>query len=160
MEVIRFMEKAGALEQYRCPLTKLLVHPVPAKEGKTTDSNFSPTQLGPVLVAMGVPLQAKTSEKTGKTSYSCDKNVLAFHLADHKILGLYTEYKKAATRTQMVDKLIKLAEAAPDGRIHADYNQIVRSGRMSSRDLNQQNIPKEKRYRKGFISEANRVYKG
>ena len=58
----------------------------------------------------------------------------------------------------MVDKLIKLAEAAPDGRIHADYNQIVRSGRMSSRDPNQQNIPKEKRYRKGFISEANRVF--
>ena len=162
MEVIRFMEKAGALEQYRCPLTKLLlVHPQYSGKGKGKTTGFnlaSPTQLGPVLVAMGGPLQAKKSEKTGKTSYSCDKNVLAFHLADHEILGLYTEYKKSATRTQMVDKLIKLAEAAPDGRIHADYNQIVRSGRMSSRDPNQQNIPKEKRYRKGFISEANRVF--
>ena len=161
-EVIRFMEKAGALEQYRCPLTKLLlVHPQYSGKGKGKTTGFnlaSPTQLGPVLVAMGVPLQAKTSEKTGKTSYSCDKNVLAFHLADHEILRLYTEYKKAATRTQMVDKLIKLAEAAPDGRIHADYNQIVRSGRMSSRDPNCQQIPKETRYRKGFISEVNRVF--
>ena len=57
----------------------------------------------------------------------------------------------------MVDKLIKLAEGAPDGRIHSDYNQIVRSGRMSSRDPNTQQIPKESRYRKGFIAEHQRL---
>mgnify|MGYP001248845930 FL=1 len=161
-EVISFMEQAGVLEQYRCPLTQLLlVHPQYSGKGKGKTTGFnlaSPTQLGPVLVEMGIPLEAKVSEKTGKTSYSCDKNVLAFHMADHEILKLYTDYKKAATRTQMVDKLIKLAEAAPDGRIHADYNQIVRSGRMSSREPNAQNIPKEPRYRKGFIAEYQRVF--
>lgn len=162
IEVIRCMEKAGVLEQYRCPLTGLLlIHPQFSGKGKGKTKGFnlaSPTQLGPVLVEMGVPLQPKVSEKTGKTSYSCDKNVLAFHMADHEILRLYTEYKKAATRTQMVEKLIKLAEDSPDGRIHADYNQIVRSGRMSSREPNAQNIPKEPRYRKGFMAEYQRVF--
>ena len=161
LEVIKYMEKAGVLEQYRCPLTKLLlVHPQYSGKGKGKTTGFnlaSPAQLGPVLVEMGVPLEPKVSKKTGKTSYSCDKNVLAFHMADYEILRLYTEYKKAATRTQMVDKLIKIAEASPDGRIHADYTQCVRSGRMSSREPNQQQIPKEPRYRKGFISELQRV---
>ena len=161
IEVISYMEKAGVLEQYRCPLTRLLlVHPQYSGKGKGKTTGFnlaSPTQLGPVLVEMGVPLEAKISEKTKKASYSCDKNVLAFHMADYEILRLYTEYKKAATRTQMVDKLIKLAEEAPDGRIHSDYNQIVRSGRMSSRDPNTQQIPKESRYRKGFIAEHQRL---
>ena len=161
LEVIKYMEKAGVLEQYRCPLTRLLlVHPQCSGKGKGKTTGFnlaSPTQLGPVLVEMGVPLEPKVSKKTGKTSYSCDKNVLAFHMADYEILRLYTEYKKAATRTQMVDKLIKIAEAAPDGRIHADYTQCVRSGRMSSREPNCQQIPKEPRYRKGFIAELQRI---
>lgn len=162
LEVIQFMAKAGVLEQYKCPLTKcLLTHPQKSGKGKSATLGFnlaSPTQLGPALVAMGVPLEKKVSEKTGKTSYSCDKNVLAFHLADYEILQLYTEYKKAATRTQMVEKLIKIAQDSADGRIHAEYNQCVRSGRCSSRNPNNQQIPKEPRYRKGFIADTGKVF--
>jgi DNA polymerase-1 len=171
LEVIQYMAKAGVLEQYKCPLTKcLLIHPQKSGKGESKTLGFnlaSPTQLGPALVAMGVPLEKKVSEKTGKTSYSCDKNVLAFHLADYEILQLYTEYKKAATRTQMVEKLIIIAKNSPNGRLRADYNQLVRTGRMSSSTkikigdkihrLNIQQIPKEPRYRKGFIAEINRI---
>ncbi len=161
LEVIQFMAKEGVLEQYKCPLTNcLLIHPQKSGKGKSATLGFnlaSPTQLGPALVALGVPLEKKISEKTGKTSYSCDKNVLAFHLADYEILQLYTQYKKSATRTQMVEKLIKIAEESADGRIHAEYNQCVRSGRMSSRNPNLQQIPKEPRYRKGLVAEINRI---
>ena len=99
------------------------------REGKTKGFNLaSPAQLGDVLAMVGVPLKAKVNEKTGKTSYSCDKNILAFYLSDFEVLRLYKEYKNAATRTAMVEKLIGIAEKDINNRIHARYNQMVRTG--------------------------------
>ena len=157
LEVIEYLNNHGVLEEYKCPLTgKLLIHPEYSGKGKGKTKGFnlaSPAQLGDVLAMVGVPLKAKVNEKTGKTSYSCDKNILAFYLSDFEVLRLYKEYKNAATRTAMVEKLIGIAEDDTNHRIHARYNQMVRTGRMSCIDPNLQQIPKEKQYRKGFIAE-------
>ena len=125
------MEKAGALEQYRCPLTKLLlVHPQYSGKGKGKTTGFnlaSPTQLGPVLVTMIVRSRPRHRRRQEKPAIAATRTCGFLFSRPRNPQALY-QYKKSATRTQMVDKLIKLAEAAPDGRIHADYNQIVRSG--------------------------------
>ena len=132
LEVIEYLNNHGVLEEYKCPLTgKLLIHPEYSGKGKGKTKGFnlaSPAQLGDVLAMVGVPLKAKVNEKTGKTSYSCDKNILAFYLSDFEVLRLYKDYKNAATRTAMVEKLIGIAEDDANQRIHARYNQMVRTG--------------------------------
>ena len=157
LDVINYLNQHGVLDEYKCPLTgKLLIHPETSGKGKGKTKGFnlgSPAQLGTVLAMLGVPLKGKTSEATGKTTYSCDKNVLAFYLSEFEVLRLYKEYKKAATRTAMVEKLMTIANEDDNRRIHARYNQMVRTGRMSCVDPNLQAIPKEKRYRQGFVAE-------
>ena len=46
---------------------------------------------------------------------------------------------------------------AEDGRIHTTYNQIIETGRVSSRNPNMQQIPKEEIFRKAFEAEEGRV---
>ena len=161
IEVIRHLDEHGVLDDYKCPLTgDLLMHPNYSGRGKGKTKGFnlgSPAQLGVALAEYGVPLKKKVDEETGKISYSCDKNIIAFHLADFKVLQLYKEFKEAATACSYVEKLIGFAEKSPDGRIHARYNQMVRTGRMSCMDPNLQAIKKGKKHRKGFIAEINRI---
>lgn len=159
LEVIQYLDKESVLESYKVD-GELLIHPKTIGKGKDRRKGFnlgSPTQLGPVLHAVGVPLPKKTSEKTGKVSYSCDKNVLAFFLADFEVLRLYKEFKVAATACSYIEKLINIAKKSPDGRIHARYNQMVRTGRLSSSQPNLQQVCAGKKHRKGFIAEANHL---
>ncbi len=161
LAVIRHLDEHGVLEDYKSPLTgELLIHPHCSGKGKAKTKGFnlgSPAQLGVALAEYGVPLKKKEDKETGKVSYSCDKNIIAFYLTDFEVLRLYKEFKEAATACSYVEKLIKFAENSPDGRIHARYNQMVRTGRMSCMDPNLQQIKKGKKHRKGFIAEINHV---
>lgn len=156
-EVIEHLNHHGVLEEYKCPLSgELLVHPRYSGRGSSKTKGFnldSPTQLGIALAMLGVPLDKKVNEDTGKVTYSCDKGVLAFYIADFEILRLYKDYKEAAVACQYIEKLIGFAESYPNNRIHARYNQLVRTGRMSCTDPNLQQIKKGKKYRSGFIAE-------
>ena len=157
LEVIRHLDENGVLDDYKCPLTgELLIHPNYSGKGKAKTKGFnlgSPAQLGVALAALGVPLKKKEDKETGKVSYSCDKNIIAFYLADFEVLRLYKEFKEAATACSYVEKLISFAEKSPDGRIHARYNTMVRTGRASCSDPNLQQIKKGKKHRQGFVSE-------
>jgi len=160
LEVIKYLDEKGVLDEYKCPLTgELLIHPRFSGRGKTKTKGFnlgSPAQLGNVLAAAGVPLEKKTNS-VGKVSYSCDKGILAFHLADFEVLRLYKEYKEAAVACQYVEKLVTIAETYPGNRIHARYNAMVRSGRLSCSEPNLQQIKKGKKHRQGFIAEAGKL---
>lgn len=159
-DVINYLNQHGVLEEYKCPITgKLLVHPEFSGRGKNKVKGFnlgSPAQLGVALAHVGVPLKSKVDSK-GKISYSCDKNVLAFYLADSEVLRIYKEYKEAAVACSYTEKLIKIAKHYPNNRIHARYNQLVRTGRASCSEPNLQQLKRGPRYRKGFLAEIDRI---
>ena len=161
LEVINHLDSHGVLDEYKCPTTgELLIHPKYSGRGKTKVKGFnlgSPSQLGVALAMLGVPLKRKVNESTGKVSYSCDKGILAFYVADFEVLRLYKEYKEAAVACQYVEKLIKIADNYPGNRIHARYNQLVRTGRMSCTEPNLQQIKKGKKHRSGFIAEVGKM---
>ena len=158
LEVVTHLDERGLLNDYKCPLTgELLIHPKCSGKGDDKVKGFnlgSPLQLGVVLAAYGVPLKKKVNEESGKVSYSCDKNIIAFYLADFEILRIYKEFKEAATACSYVEKLIDFAEKSPDGRIHARYNPLVRTGRASCSEPNLQQIKKGPEHRQGFVSET------
>lgn len=161
VEVIEYLDKRSLLENYKCPLTKrLLIHPDYSGKGKNKTKGFnvgSPSQLGNVLAASGVPLTKKVDSKTEKVSYSCDKNILAFYHDDYEVLQIYKAYKQASVACSYSEKLITIAEDSADKRIHCRYNQLVRTGRLSAMQPNLQQIKKGPRYRTGFIAEVGYV---
>jgi len=112
----------------------------------------SPKQLAAVLFErLGLPAGRKT-----KTGYSTDARVLEGLRDAHPIVP-------ALLRFRELDKLLSTffeglrAEIAPDGRIHATFNQAVaRTGRISSERPNLQNIPvrseEGRRFRDVFVA--------
>jgi len=114
----------------------------------------SPKQLAQVLFErLGLPAGRRT-----KTGYSTDARVLEGLRDAHPIVP-------ALLRFRELDKLLSTFyeglrhEIAPDGRIHATFNQAVaRTGRISSERPNLQNIPvrsdEGKRFRDVFVAGA------
>ena len=97
----------------------------------------SPKQLGPILFEK---LGLKAGKKT-KNGYSTNAETLENIKDDHPIVPLILEYRTLTKLTgTYIDGLLPLI--APDGRIHAHFNQTVTAtGRISSSDPNMQNIP-------------------
>jgi len=98
----------------------------------------SPSQLGRILFDE----RGLTPPKKTKTGYSTDAATL------EKLRDEWPEFIDPLMRYREVDKLRGtygeglLAEVAPDGRIHATFNQTVaRTGRLSSDRPNLHNIP-------------------
>jgi DNA polymerase I len=94
--------------------------------------------------------------KKTKTGYSTDAATL------EKIKDQWPEFLEPLLRYREVEKLRStygeglLAEVAPDGRIHATFNQTVaRTGRLSSDQPNLHNIPvrteEGRQFRKAFV---------
>ena len=77
-----------------------------------------------------------------KTGYTTDANALAALAGIHPIIEELLGYREVAKlKNTYVDALPKLTNPA-DGRIHAQFNQMVAStGRLSSQNPNVQNIP-------------------
>jgi DNA polymerase-1 len=85
-------------------------------------------------------LGLKPGKKT-KTGYSTDNQTLEKLREEHPIIPAILRYREVEKlRSTYTDAL--LAEVAPDGRIHATFNQTVaRTGRLSSDAPNLHNIP-------------------
>jgi DNA polymerase-1 len=94
-------------------------------------------QLREVLFSkLGLPPVKKT-----KTGYSTDSQTLEKLRDEHPVIPAILRYREVEKlRSTYTDAL--LAEVAPDGRIHATFNQTVaRTGRLSSDAPNLHNIP-------------------
>jgi DNA polymerase I len=107
-------------------------------EDAGTEFNVNSTpQLREILFdKLGLAPQKKT-----KTGYSTDASSLEKLAGQHAIIDHLLAYREVEKlRSTYGDGL--LAEVAPDGRIHATFNQTVaRTGRLSSDQPNLHNIP-------------------
>lgn len=128
---------------------------VPRKEGESDEEwearniNLSaPVQLAEALVAYGVPLTAR-SEKTKKLSL--DKKILIRAAKEYPIVNNILELRKIdKVKSTYFDSI--LSKLSDDDILHANFNQNVSTGRMSSNDPNLQNQPRGNVVRNAFIA--------
>jgi DNA polymerase-1 len=111
----------------------------------------STKQLGEILFEqLGLPPQKKT-----KTGYSTDATSLEKLRGAHPIIEHLLDYREVEKLRSTYGEGL-LASVAPDGRIHATFNQTVaRTGRLSSDAPNLHNIPVRsetgRTFRKAFV---------
>jgi DNA polymerase I len=80
-------------------------------------------------------------QKKTKTGYSTDAQTLEKLRGEHPIVEALLRYREVEKLRSTYGESL-LAEVAPDGRIHATFNQTVaRTGRLSSDQPNLHNIP-------------------
>ena len=88
--------------------------------------------------------EVPVDEKTGKPSAS--RQAMRNYAADHKIVQVYLDWKRAEKRRQMVVSLLE--HQSSDGVIHSNYIQLgADTGRMSCREPNLQQVPRDKGFR-------------
>src|SRR5215210_7589454 len=96
-------------------------------------------------------------QKKTKTGYSTDAASLEKLRGQHPVVDQLLRYREVEKlRSTYGEGLI--AEVAPDGRIHATFNQTVaRTGRLSSDQPNLHNIPvrtdEGRQFRRAFVPE-------
>lgn len=76
----------------------------------------------------------------------------------HEIIGKYITFKEKeklynAYGPSFLEKYLK-----SDGKIHTSFNQILDTGRVSSRDPNMQQIPADNTYRNAFVADDGYVF--
>ena len=96
-----------------------------------------------------------TPQKKTKTGYSTDQATLEKLRGDHPVVEHLLRYREVEKLRSTYGEGL-LAEVAPDGRIHATFNQTVaRTGRLSSDAPNLHNIPvrteEGRRFRAAFV---------
>jgi DNA polymerase-1 len=96
-----------------------------------------------------------TPQKKTKTGYSTDAASLEKLKGQHPIIEHLLAYREVEKLRSTYGEAL-LAEVAPDGRIHATFNQTVaRTGRLSSDAPNLHNIPVRsevgRTFRKAFV---------
>jgi DNA polymerase-1 len=96
-----------------------------------------------------------TPQKKTKTGYSTDAQTLEKLRGEHPIIEALLRYREVEKLRSTYGESL-LAEVAPDGRIHATFNQTVaRTGRLSSDQPNLHNIPirseEGRRFRSCFL---------
>jgi len=112
----------------------------------------STTQLRTVLYErLGLKPQRRT-----KTGYSTDAATLEKLRDEHPLVAELLRYREVEKLRSTYGEGL-LAEVAPDGRIHASFNQTVaRTGRLSSDRPNLHNIPvrtdEGRRFREVFVA--------
>jgi DNA polymerase I len=97
-------------------------------------------------------------QKRTKTGFSTDANTLEKLRGQHPIIEHLLRYREVEKLRSTYGEGL-LAEVAPDGRIHATFNQTVaRTGRLSSDRPNLHNIPvrteEGRSFRKAFVPAA------
>jgi DNA polymerase-1 len=118
--------------------------------GEEVNVNSTP-QLRKVLFEdLGLTPQKKT-----KTGYSTDAATLEKLRGEHPIIEHLLDYREVEKLRSTYGEGL-LAEIAPDGRIHATFNQTVaRTGRLSSDAPNLHNIPVRteggRQFRRAFV---------
>ena len=122
-----------------------------AMAGRNLNVN-STKQLGEVLFGeLGLVPPKKT-----KTGFSTDAQTLEKLRGSHPIIEEILRYREVEKLRSTYGQSL-IAEVAPDGRIHATFNQMVaRTGRLSSDHPNLHNIPIRteigKRFRYAFVA--------
>jgi DNA polymerase I len=96
-----------------------------------------------------------TPQKRTKTGFSTDAQTLEKLRDEHPIVPALLRYREVEKLRSTYGESL-LAEVAPDGRIHATFNQTVaRTGRLSSDQPNLHNIPirteEGRRFRQCFL---------
>ena len=96
-----------------------------------------------------------TPQKRTKTGFSTDAQTLEKLRGQHPIIDALLRYREVEKLRSTYGESL-LAEVAPDGRIHATFNQTVaRTGRLSSDQPNLHNIPvrseEGRRFRSCFL---------
>lgn len=96
-----------------------------------------------------------TPGRKTKTGYSTNQATLEKLRGDHEIIDHILRYREVEKLRSTYGEGL-LAEVAPDGRIHATFNQTVaRTGRLSSDAPNLHNIPvrtdEGRRFREAFV---------
>jgi DNA polymerase-1 len=159
IRVLAKMECAGIgvdvdqLEAINAELTgecKRLENEIHGLAGESFNVN-SPTQLRVILYDN---LGLRPGKKT-KTGYSTDAQTLEKLRGQHPIIDTLLSYREVEKLRSTYGTGL-LAEVAPDGRIHASFNQTVaRTGRLSSDAPNLHNIPVRsdggRRFRNAFV---------
>jgi DNA polymerase-1 len=97
-------------------------------------------------------------QKRTKTGYSTDAQSLLRLRDAHPLVDTLLRYREVEKLRSTYGEGL-LAEVAPDGRIHASFNQTVaRTGRLSSDQPNLHNIPVRsligRRFREAFVPSA------
>ncbi len=112
----------------------------------------SPAQLSEVLFdRLGLPVIKKT-----KTGRSTDVEVLTQLAEQHELPALVVEYRQCGKlKSTYTDALIRQLNPKT-GRVHTSFKQdVARTGRLSSKDPNLQNIPirteQGRRIREAFV---------
>ncbi len=159
VRVLARMEEAGVRvdEDYLRTITKHLTEEARRLETEIQELAGEPfvvnstKQLRDILFGkLGLAPQKRT-----KTGYSTDAQSLEKLRGQHPIVESLLRYREVEKlRSTYGDSL--LAEVAPDGRIHATFNQTVaRTGRLSSDQPNLHNIPirsdEGRQFRRAFI---------
>ena len=98
----------------------------------------SPMQLVKSLNTLGIPVE------------STDVKVLERY-KDNPIVKSVLDYRKYEKFITTYGEALISKIHPKTGRLHTDFTQMVSTGRLSSRDPNLQNIPKEQRYRSCFV---------
>ena len=102
-----------------------------------------------------------TPQRRTKTGYSTDAATLEKLRGEHPVVETLLHYREVEKLRSTYGEGL-LAEVAPDGRIHATFNQTVaRTGRLSSDQPNLHNIPvrteEGRRIREAFCAPAGHV---
>jgi DNA polymerase-1 len=103
-----------------------------------------------------------TPQKRTKTGFSTDAQTLEKLRGDHPIIEALLRWREVEKLRSTYGESL-LAEVAPDGRIHATFNQTVaRTGRLSSDQPNLHNIPirsdEGRRFRRCFVPTEGRRF--
>ncbi len=112
--------------------------------------NSTPQLREVLFVKLGLAPQKRT-----KTGFSTDAQTLEKLRGEHPIIDSLLRYREVEKLRSTYGESL-LAEVAPDGRIHATFNQTVaRTGRLSSDQPNLHNIPvrseEGRRFRSCFV---------
>jgi len=153
MEVVGIGVDAAKLEAINKELTDEIVSleaEVFRLAGEEFNINSTPQLRHVLFDTLGLVPQKRT-----KTGFSTDAQTLEKMRDAHPIVDALLRYREVEKLRSTYGTGL-LAEVAPDGRIHASFNQTVaRTGRLSSDQPNLHNIPARselgRRFREAFV---------
>jgi DNA polymerase I len=130
--------------------TKRLEVEIQELAGEPFVVNSTPQLREVLFVKLGL-----TPQKRTKTGFSTDAQTLEKLRGEHPIIEALLRYREVEKLRSTYGESL-LSEVAPDGRIHATFNQTVaRTGRLSSDQPNLHNIPirseEGRRFRRCFV---------
>jgi DNA polymerase I len=139
------IERLQALNDQMATECATLTELIWSDAGEEFNVNSTPQLRAILFDKLGLAPQKKT-----KTGFSTDASSLEKLVGEHPIIEHLLRYREVE-KLRSTYGVGLLAEVAPDGRIHATFNQTVaRTGRLSSDAPNLHNIPVRSEVGRGF----------